>query len=112
MTADEALAHPYLSSYVRVSSFFNYRRALNPRLKHDPDDEPAATTLDPDYFNFEGMQCKLRPIALFSSSHHRARQKKMNLLIRPNSRDFSMMKSFLLSRLFKHLRSVLQYLLL
>ncbi|KAF8507118.1 CMGC/MAPK protein kinase [Russula emetica] len=35
MTADEALAHPYLSSY------------------HDPDDEPAATTLDPDYFNFE-----------------------------------------------------------
>lgn len=35
MTADEALTHPYLSSY------------------HDPDDEPAATTLDPDYFNFE-----------------------------------------------------------
>jgi hypothetical protein len=33
MTADEALAHPYLSSYVRVSSFFNCRRALNPRLK-------------------------------------------------------------------------------
>jgi mitogen-activated protein kinase 1/3 len=34
MTADEALAHPYLSSYVRVSSFFNYRHAaLNPRLK-------------------------------------------------------------------------------
>jgi len=33
MTADEALAHPYLSSYVRVFIFFHYCRALNPKLK-------------------------------------------------------------------------------
>jgi len=35
MTADEALEHPYLSSY------------------HDPDDEPAAMFLDPGYFDFD-----------------------------------------------------------
>ena len=26
-------------------------------LKHDPDDEPSALTLDPNYFDFEGRQC-------------------------------------------------------
>lgn len=84
------------------------------RFKHDPDDEPAAMTLDPNYFNFEGMQCKLRSLLCFPCLTHCARQKKMILLTRPISRNCSMMKSFLLSRLFKHLRSVQfpQYLLL
>jgi mitogen-activated protein kinase 1/3 len=57
MTADEALAHPYLSSYVRCLFFFIMVARSIRSLKHDPEDEPAATTLDPDYFNFEGMWC-------------------------------------------------------
>jgi len=35
LTAEEALEHPYLSSY------------------HDPDDEPAALFLDPNSFDFD-----------------------------------------------------------
>ena len=88
-------------TYVSLASLIIVVRRSIRGLKHDPDDEPAATTLDPDYFNFEGMLCTLRPFALFSSSHHCALQKKTILLIRPTSRNFSMMKSFLLSRLFK-----------
>ncbi|KAI0002040.1 CMGC/MAPK protein kinase [Russula vinacea] len=38
LTADEALSHPYLSSY------------------HDPDDEPVALTLNPNYFDFEDQK--------------------------------------------------------
>jgi hypothetical protein len=103
--------HTSLLTYVSLASLIVVVRSIR-GLKHDPDDEPAATTLDPNYFNFEGMQCKLRPFALFSSSHHCARQKKPTLSIRLTSRSFSMKKSFHLSRLFKHLRSILQYLLL
>jgi len=35
LTVDEALEHPYLSSY------------------HDPEDEPTVAPLDPDYFEFD-----------------------------------------------------------
>jgi mitogen-activated protein kinase 1/3 len=100
LTADEALGHPYLSSYVRaLTSFIIITMRSNRCLKHDPDDEPVALTLDPNYFNFEGRQCNLPPFAFLVSS---SRQIKMILLIRPNSRSFSTRKSFLLSRPFKH----------
>lgn len=50
--------------YVSLASFIIVVRSIR-CLKHDPDDEPAAMTLDPNYFNFEGMQCKLRPLLCF-----------------------------------------------
>ena len=66
-------------TYVSLASLIIVVRRSIRGLKHDPDDEPAATTLDPDYFNFEGMQCKLRPFALFSSSHHYASEENDSL---------------------------------
>src|SRR6267154_6682536 len=94
-------------TYVSLASLIIVVRRSIRGLKHDPDDEPAATTLDPNYFNFEGMLCKLRPFCFVYSSHRCPRQKKPILLIRLTSRNFSMMKSFPLSRLFNHLRSIL-----
>lgn len=46
--------HTFPLTYVSLSFFIIVVHSTR-SLKHDPDDEPAATTLDPDYFNFEGM---------------------------------------------------------
>ncbi len=46
--------HTCLLTYVSLASFVIVVRSIG-RLKHDPDDEPVAMTLDPNYFNFEGM---------------------------------------------------------
>ena len=59
LTAEEALEHPYLSSYVCTLSVSLVVARSNPALyqKHDPDDEPAALFLDPNYFDFDGKKC-------------------------------------------------------
>ena len=36
MSVEEALSHPYVAAY------------------HDAEDEPAAPSIDPEYFHFEG----------------------------------------------------------
>ncbi|KAI9508799.1 CMGC/MAPK protein kinase [Russula earlei] len=46
LSADEALEHPYLSSY------------------HDPEDEPAAIFLDPSYFDFDDPNDPLDKVQL------------------------------------------------
>jgi hypothetical protein len=68
LTAEEALEHPYLSSYVRTLRVPRCR-ALNSTVhqKHDPDDEPAALFLDPDSFDFDGTQ--MQSNAQLPSSH-------------------------------------------
>jgi hypothetical protein len=74
LTADEALSHPYLSSYVRfLASLVGIMCSIR-HLKHDPDDEPVALTLNPNYFDFEGRQCNYAP--LLPLSHHRVRSKR------------------------------------
>lgn len=51
MTVDDALEHPYLSAYVSIAIF---KACLYLSwLQHDPEDEPAATPLDPSYFDFD-----------------------------------------------------------
>lgn len=39
----------------------SHLRAAQIFRKHDPDDEPAALFLDPNYFDFDGTQCNRTP---------------------------------------------------
>lgn len=45
MAVEEALRHPYVAAY------------------HDAEDEPAAPSLDPEYFQFEGDYIPFIPLA-------------------------------------------------
>lgn len=66
---EEALAHPYLEAYVRFSVCCLFLELLphiyyssflfsHPHNQHDPDDEPVAPPLDPEFFEFD-RQCFL-----------------------------------------------------
>jgi mitogen-activated protein kinase 1/3 len=48
------LAHPYLEAYVRslLSALAYFAYQTNP-MQHDPDDEPVAPPLDPEFFEFD-----------------------------------------------------------
>ena len=55
---EDALAHPYLEAYVRFSfPFFQivFFKKRFPQQQHDPDDEPVAPPLDPEFFEFDRM---------------------------------------------------------
>jgi mitogen-activated protein kinase 1/3 len=52
---EDALAHPYLEAYVRVFELGVQLHSLTgpSKLQHDPDDEPVAPPLDPEFFEFD-----------------------------------------------------------
>jgi mitogen-activated protein kinase 1/3 len=54
---EDALAHPYLEAYVRaplIFFFLSWAEAI-PHSQHDPDDEPVAPPIDPEFFEFDRM---------------------------------------------------------
>lgn len=55
ITVEDALAHPYLEAYVHhFTACCSYLvRGSNPLEQHDPDDEPVAPPLDPEFFEFD-----------------------------------------------------------
>ena len=58
VTVQDVLAHPYLEAYVRLYSRHGPAPLTQSRfaLQHDPDDEPCAPPLDPEFFEFD-RQC-------------------------------------------------------
>jgi mitogen-activated protein kinase 1/3 len=50
---EEALAHPYLEAYVRFYNYYMLKDKLYHLLQHDPEDEPCAPPLDPEFFEFD-----------------------------------------------------------
>ena len=54
ITVEQALAHPYLESYVRECGYSDVEVSLFLFFcQHDPDDEPVAPPLDPEFFEFD-----------------------------------------------------------
>ena len=56
VTVEEALAHPYLEAYVSAAHPLSLPFGCSSRLfriQHDPDDEPVAPPLDPEFFEFD-----------------------------------------------------------
>jgi mitogen-activated protein kinase 1/3 len=56
ITVEDALAHPYLEAYVSTIQplglpFDRLITSFGPQ--HDPDDEPVAPPLDPEFFEFD-----------------------------------------------------------
>ena len=51
ITVEQALAHPYLEAYVRITCC-SWEASLI-FFQHDPDDEPVAPPLDPEFFEFD-----------------------------------------------------------
>jgi mitogen-activated protein kinase 1/3 len=47
------LAHPYLEAYVRVFGSQSVLFLICFGQQHDPDDEPVAPPLDPEFFEFD-----------------------------------------------------------
>ena len=58
ITVEEALAHPYLEAYVRHHTPLNVDDVPDRFcLQHDPEDEPCAPPLDPEFFEFDRECC-------------------------------------------------------
>ena len=55
ITVEDALAHPYLEAYVRPHPRRDPVIVTQSRFawQHDPDDEPCAPPLDPEFFEFD-----------------------------------------------------------
>lgn len=55
MTVDQALNHPYLSSYVSEPKVRSPEYSIDHTIhaQHDPEDEPVVASLDPEYFEFD-----------------------------------------------------------
>ena len=57
ITVEDALAHPYLEAYVSNIVFIRDRYSvadpMHVSLQHDPEDEPVAPPLDPEFFEFD-----------------------------------------------------------
>ena len=54
LTVTQALEHPYLAAYVCYSLLLDiWAVQFMTLLQHDPEDEPAVSSLDPEYFEFD-----------------------------------------------------------
>jgi hypothetical protein len=53
ISVEDALAHPYLEAYVGIFDSCSFYSSQLYHEQHDPEDEPVAPPLDPEFFEFD-----------------------------------------------------------